>query len=570
MLASSVHENRMNRRSLWALCAIALLPHYAAAQARLEIRTRSILQVALTWDGAVLAASGSLTDDVGAPIPGHEVQLAFSGTTGAAVTRSRASVVTDATGTFTCRASAAPDREWTVVARVAGGAHRDATESSARAQVRKTAVRLIFAAPRESTIELDQTTLEIAVQANAEPPPVGANITLKDELGRVIATGELDQTGLWVARLPTRGIGEVGVGKLVAETSEGPSHLPGHASLDVMRVRHSHVTVDYWNGHARDRIHGSVHDANGAPLPNQAVAITANSQRFATLLTNVGGEYSIGVGDLPRGQTLSIVAIHESPAPWWRGGHSTSLNVILPAPWRPAWWFMGLVALTSAGLLFHIGRPRRRAFKPTREPKGGEPAVDFAAATHASARGSAAIHGQIVDAVTLRAIPGVLVQCVGRSGERSTRSSSNGAFVFDSLVEGNHLLRFTTDGYAETTVELAIPHFGGWTGARIRMQSHRRLALRHYERGLLAWLGRNAQAARITTRDAISLPRGQVSASARHTFEVLTRSFERAYYGQSTATAEDVQIIGSHAEEVEKSISQVPAESFDAPRGPSL
>jgi len=556
----------------WVVTLALAICSHAAAQPRIHVRGGSALQITATADHAVLHTIGLLTDDAGAALGGRMIELSIAAAEDAQLATRRTTTRTNAAGAFRYEFAIDDRQDWTVRASFAGDANIDAAQSSTRTQARKTMVTLTIAEPASRRIDLDQDELIVQIRASSAGSLVGASILLRDELGRTLAAGTVDGGDQWRTTISTARLGSPGTGRLIASFGGDAEHASSEVTLDVLRFRATKVTAKATVTSRRIVVAGVVTDSGGRPLSSQTATVVANGRRIATVLTDSEGKFAVTEDDTwPQAPSYRIVAEHESSAPWWIGGRSAPLNVVVPKPWRPGWWLLALVTVTSAALLVLMtrrDRPGRDGGNATRTGAFGS-RVDLAQPQPQDSP-QQSIRGLVVDSITLRPVVGAAVTCSASKQAFGSVTSVDGAFELLDLPIGNWTLRASAPGYTATSAHVTIPQRGEWTGVRVRLRSLRQSALDHYQRGLVAWLRPTEPAAQLTPREAIALSERHDPGASRNAFQQLATRFEPTYYGAHEPSEAHVERVAADADTVENVIRGTALESFDAPRRRSL
>lgn len=553
---------REERCARFATLAAVVLLHSvpAFASPSVHVRSRSTLTLDPVAGAETPTFAGRLTDDQGSPLSDRAVALITRRDHGA---DSRVIVATDARGSFVHVIADASTRG-VLFGSFAGDDDYDASTSSRPIELTRRAIDLRFDPTTARDLDLDQEAAAIAILARTDTK---LDVKLLDDARQTLASQTLGPEGRTTFSIGSAKLGEPGPGVLTAVFAGDATHLPAETSLDVVRTRHSLVQL---RAAAEGVLSGAVTDRRGKPLSGQTITLTMNGAIEATLITAADGRFELAVPPhWQRGTELVLIARHESNVPWWIGGQSAPLNLLLPHVSQP-WWLIVAFTMVSVVASALLGRRQRRDAPVSRKrERAPAPSIELQPATRTAQHHSLRAH--VVDAISGQAIANALV--VGTSdGQTHLRATTtrDGELITQDLTVATLEIEISAEGYALLQTRIDLPHHGQWHGARIRLLSLRAEALREYRRGLAAAPMRADLINELTPREAQQLHHQQGRPALRPLLERLTRAFEVAYYGWRRPNAETIAELHATADEIEKSHAKSAAESFDAASERSL
>jgi hypothetical protein len=126
-------------------------------------------------------------------------------------------------------------------------------------------------------------------------------------------------------------------------------------------------------------------------------------------------------------------------------------------------------------------------------------------------------------------------------------SDARGTIHSEELASGSYQLSFEAPGYRALRATLEVPHRGEWSGAHVRLESLRDVAVRAWSPLAQQLAGKPEQANALTVREAILRAAHGSTAPPGFASEALQRT-ERAAYAQPSPSDEDVDRVERDAD----------------------
>jgi len=264
-----------------------------------------------------------------------------------------------------------------------------------------------------------------------------------------------------------------------------------------------------------------------------------------TVLTETDGEFT---ADLPaeREGDLQLVARFESDSPGRPSVTSSrvTVRVVASPPLASLLFVFAIVVCLIIALTL-----RRRSGMVLQVP------IDETAPVSSVRQGalttrSASLHGvdgRVRDCSTDSPIAGASFAL--RRGESiimTTSSDGQGTFSFSELEQGPLVLEVRRKGYRDFRVSVTIPHRGEWSGAEVRLESLRQIALAPLRRLARRLLARERTWGIWTNRE-ITHERIEAMLGADNAHELVQR-VDDAYYGNEGPSEADIREIEGLAE----------------------
>jgi hypothetical protein len=237
---------------------------------------------------------------------------------------------------------------------------------------------------------------------------------------------------------------------------------------------------------------------------------------------------------------IELEARFESDAPWIGGSRSERVRLELAAPSGYSVYWLALTPAVIALLLWWLSRRRAALELPPPAKERAEAGVALAQAKPRAVR----LHHLaclVLDARTGRPVADatLTIELAG-AATGSIRGDARGAIRSDELATGSYQLLFEAPGYRALRVAVEAPHRGEWSGAHVRLESLRDVAVRAWSPLAVQLASKPDQANAITVREAIVRSALRSSAQPSFASEALERT-ERAAYERAAPTDEDVQ-----------------------------
>ena len=498
--AFAAHARLCVRRIGTALCGVSLVCAVAArVEAAPSLRVRAHVQLELHTLGSESGAriAGSLRDDLGAPLAGRELLLSAENPDR---TRPRPRTLrTDAEGKFDAPSPCGPESACRISLELEGDAFYEHAQVSHLVEPQKAEVRLQLSEPSALALDLDRVETRVVVQASSALGGAGLLVTLEDELGRKLASGNTADDGRATFDVPSATLGGAGLGELIASTPGDAARTAARSGKAVLRTLGTRVELDAkFDAEARSLQLAVRLNTQRGPIAQRAVGVFAGQQHVATLITDARGaaarSASVDALGLAEGKQ-QLTARFASDLPGLGASESRAVPIsIEPAP-RPNSLWLALPALASIAFAWWSARRRQLGAAGPEAVALREPEVRLGAA----ARGRGPLFtcsGRVEDAESSAPIE-ALLELEHESGAPSAvHAGQDGRFESDTLAPGKYRVRVLAQGYASIAFELDVPHHGTGSDLRIALRSLRALALDTYA----AVLGR-----------AVSEPRAQAS-----------------------------------------------------------
>lgn len=524
-------------------CLASGLPMRARAQSEVRIRCASQLDVTAARAGDRLEVTGRLVDDMIRGIADAVVRIDAreADSTGDA----SASAVTDATGSFTANLAPYGGRSADVRASYEGDAWHDPIEQSVPVEARAQ-VQITWLGAEREPIDLDTPQHRLAVHAASEAGGAGLAIEVRDELGRLLARGQTDAAGDFVATIHARAVGTPGIGRLSARTAADRARAEGRADRTVVRFRSSHLTVAARRLRDALVIDGSLAHAGG-PLGHRAVGLFLGDDHAASVWTEADGRFAFRRAPSAEGEDGTWEVRFDSDAPWIGSSRSGPLRVTREPGVPPR--AMLAVSIALAGVLLVLARARPA---PAQAVSPERPGVTVAGGTGWTRRSHRHVSGSVSDALRDAPVPSARVELrrIGNDAPPVSLALTNeGAFSSPPLAGGEWSLQVDAPGYGRVQAVVAVPHAGQWLRTRVRIETLRAGAMRSYRAVANEVLPDPSLWAYWSERDVLAVA-GEELGSDDAALVRLTEQVERACYGPHAPTEQAVDEIGQRAREV--------------------
>jgi len=397
-------------------------------------------------------------------------------------------------------------------------------------------------------LDLDETAHPVIIRASSAAGVDGLRITVEDELGRPLTSGEMSREGVLHLQVLSADLGAAGPGRIRAASQPDSRRSPSRTEISIVRFRQPQLTLEpteerYLTSDAID-VRGRLSDSAGG-LGDRAVALLVDGDLSRTVLTDADGDF---VAELRIDQPgdLRLVARFESDSP---GRPSVGSDwVLLHVVSGPR--FGGALILVAILISIIIAIVlRRRSGMILQVPANEAAPVPTVRKGELTARTASlfGVDGSVRNCHTEAPVVGATLTL--RRGETTVETASSdakGAFSFGELDRGPLVLEVNRRGYRSFGVRVTIPHRGEWSRAQVRLESLRQIALaplRRLARRLLArertwgiWTNREIASERIEALLGVD------EAAA------LVRRVDDAYYGEDEPNEADIREIEGMAE----------------------
>lgn len=506
---------------------------------RVEAQTRIELSTARV-DGSTRVRA-VLFDDQGALVAGAPLAIRIADATGQLLA-ARPRVLTGNDGAVEIALPAIEERI-SVDARFAGDDYRGQADAVELLDTRLALVELKITAPSPA-IDLRERAVPVRVRARSSGGVAGLRVALNDEIGSALGTAITDGDGVAEIAVETSALGGPGPSKLIAHTDADDTRAAAIAELSIVRWLPSETTLALAQaGQQAIRARGEVR-ANGRGVAGALVGLfTPRGDHVATLRADDHGRYAGTLDQRKVGErgarAIELDARFESDAPWIGSSRSPLARLELATQSTYSWYWLALTPALVALLTWWLSR-RRGAIELEPQPKERAEAGVALAQTKPRAVRLHHFTCVVLDARTGRSVGDATVE-LASDGAASTRvhSDPRGAIRSDELASGSYALLFEAPGYRALRATLDVPHRGEWSGAHVRLENLRDVAVRAWSPLAQQLAGKPEQANALTVREAILRAAQGSTAPPSFANEALQRT-ERAAYAQPAPSDEDV------------------------------
>lgn len=524
--------------------ALNMVPLLGSARAQpvIRVEAQTKLELSTTRAGGATRVRAVLVDDQGAPVVAAPIALRIADASGRELA-AQPRVLTGSDGAFEI-ALPAIDERISVDARFAGDDFRSAASTVELLDTRLALVELRFTAPSAGVIDLREPSVTVRARARSAAGAQGVRVELSDERGAPLGAATTDAQGVVEIALDTRALREPGAGKLIARTLADATRAAVSAELSIVRWLPSQTSLALSQASRKGiRASGAVR-AHERGVAGAIVGLfTPRGDHVATLRADGSGHFDGTFDPKALGErnarSIELEARFESDAPWLGSSRSQRARLELAAPAGYSFYGLALTPAVIAALLWWLSR-RRSLLE--QEPPAKERAEAGVALAQTKPRAVRLYHLAclVLDARTGRPVrEAKLSIALGDQAGRSVRSDARGAIRSEELAPGSYQLLFEAPGYRALRVQIEAPHRGEWSGAHVRLESLRDVAVRAWSPLALQLASKPEQANAITLRETIL--RTALSSNAQPGFasEALERA-ERAAYERSAPTDADV------------------------------
>ena len=311
--------------SLASVSASAPIAH-AAPSLRVRAKVHIELQTERVGDGVRL--HGTLRDDLAAPLSGRELQLRVQAVPATARPQLR-SLHTDVSGRFSTLLSAREPAERALVT-FEGDDYYERAETSQVIDVERSELSLRFAEPDDWRIPLDQKATRIELHADSELGGADLPIVVQDELGRPIAQGTTDRSGVLILEISNQWLGDVGLGEFNASCEGDATRGAARVTQPVLRTRKTELGLRVQSDAKTQTLHVALRlsSATGG-LAQRAVGVFVDGTHLITLLTDQRGEatrdFALASTNIRAGSHRAS-ARFESDTPGWIASQSVRVS----------------------------------------------------------------------------------------------------------------------------------------------------------------------------------------------------------------------------------------------------
>jgi hypothetical protein len=533
-----------------------LLAGPASAQTgpRVVVRAETRIELRVERDpDAAPHLVGTLRDELGAPLDGRPIDVSvWSDEAGESGGRWTAHPRTDGGGGFDVLLGSAASGWWASASFLGDELHIG-TEARQRIDLELAHVSLTLHLADRGVLDLDRPQHEVRVTASSVAGGAGLLISLRNELGVVLAEGRTDEAADLVLAVASDRLGPASAGRLIALSAPDARRSAAQAEVPIVRRRPTTLTLtraEGDDGAERASLSGALRDAEG-PRAREAVALFARPERhLGTALTDEAGRFhfdltAAAVSGL--GAEIALVARFESDAPWIGASESA-----------PVWWSLrpplagGSVVLGAISLLLVLAAlgllSRRPGAAASRAAEPGRTSLELGERTRERLT---EISGGVRDARTGNTVA-ARVEVAGQVQV----TDADGRFLLHP-APGRHRFLLRAEGYAPLEAEVTVPHRGEHRGMRVRLWAMRDLALAPLRPIALALLPSADLWSLWTQRELLAALRK----AGREPPELadLIERVERACYDEAPPAEEELAAIRETARRVEAALAAAKA-----------
>lgn len=444
-----MHRVRRDPREVRSHLPFALLLVWWAASAAhaqpvLRVRGGSRIEVWAEANDGAFQLRGVLRDEVGTPLPAHELRVSAGARSGR--------VVTDADGRFVFpRASAE-----TAVVEFVGTDDYGPSEVSTRIEADRARVSLAVAMANDSQLVLDEPEHVVLVTASSTRSSDGLVIHLEDDTGGVRLSATTNASGAATFRVPSVTLGTTGSGRLTVRSEEDATRLPAQTEIPIERVRRPQLT---WEGSLAGRFR-----VRGGRVDRRAIELRINGEPVATVFTDASGHFRFDAERVAP-PTGPVVAHFTPDTPWILSADTPELTWVAAPRFRFPWRF-ALASCAALGVaLVYAASARKSSHDESRQGVRAARARDLRPTR------------TLIDGTVCRLGGASLGSATVRVNGRQVVVGERGDFSLD-LPSGAHCVEFEAPGFEPERRDLSIPHRGEWTGFRVTLVATRDLASR--------------------------------------------------------------------------------------------
>ena len=443
------------------------------AETRIELRTR-------VADERILL-EGALRDDLGNDLAGREVLLQASPEGSSESIRRRLATAPD--GRFRVGLPST-FRIYEVRVGFEGDHLHQRVEVARTLDLTRADVRLEVRLPGGSELNLDEPFHPVEVSAHSDAGGSGLQVTVLDELSRILAEGRTDATGHVRFTVRSDRIGPPGAGRLKVEVRRDATRAEALTEVPVVRFYPTRLSLSADPAEARPAspisFRGHLRSSAG-PLVRRAIGLYEGEQHLTTILTDDTGAFTAALTLPGSDRTALIVARFASDAPGREGSESAPAEVKIQRAAANQWPWLLLPLLACALFLLLTRGQRRVGTDASNERK--RPRVPIETGRRGRRADRNTLSGRIVDAGDDQPLHPARVHLeFGERNEQSLATDESGRFRVEELPEGTWTLRCTAPGYESAKAQITVPHRGEWSNATFRLHRLRDRALAAFRR----------------------------------------------------------------------------------------
>jgi len=526
----------------------------AAAQSGPRVVVRAETRIELRVERAPDAAPhlvGTLRDELGTPLDGRPIDVSvWSDAAADAGGRWTAHPRTDGRGSFDVLLGGAESGWWASASFPGDGLHVG-TEARQRIDLELAHVSLTVHLDDRGVLDLDRPRHAVRIAASSAAGGAGLAVSLRSELGVVLAEGRTDEGAELVLDVPSDRLGPPSAGRLIALSAADALRSAAQAEVPIVRRRPTTLTLAR-AGDDLDRtsLSGELRDAEG-PRAREAVALYASPERYlGTALTDEAGHFAFEVTAASvsgLGAEIALVARFASDAPWIGASESPPVRWSLRPPLADGSAVLGavslLLVLLALGLLWR--RPGSAA------PGAVEPGQTSIELGERTRERITEVSGRVQDARTGSPVA-ARVEIAGQVHV----AGADGRFLLHP-APGRHRLILRAEGYALLEAELTVPHRGEHRGMRVRLPAMRDLALAPL-RPIALQLLPSAELWSLWTQRELLAALRKAGREPPELADLIER-VERACYAESPPAEDELAAIRQTAQRVEATLAAAKA-----------
>jgi hypothetical protein len=519
----------------WFAAALAPPPLWAAPSLRVRAQVGIELQAVPSANG--ISVRGEIRDDLGAALPGRELQLRIEPGAAAGRTQSR-TLHSDGRGRFVSNLGALTNAQISVD--YDGDNYYQRASATRTIEPQRSEVQLEFSEPSQLALSLDQANHSVVLRALSPLGGAGLAISLQDELARPLASGVTDATGTLRLDPSSALLGEPGLGELVATTAGDETRAAARGVKALLRTRATQVEIsaNFAQERALLHLHVRLHTQAG-PLAGRAVGVFIDDAHLATLLTDAHGQATrtLPAQRLQPGRH-SLVARFEGDTPGLLASRSEPLALAIAPHLGPSTLWLLLPALASLGFVLWSLRRGAQPMRDALPSPASAPEVQLGALLRERGAQVFSIEGHVIDGESGIALAALIALLDPIGHELRLEADGGGHFASPDLAAAEYRVLVWMAGYAPARFHVRIPHAGTGSGVRVALRNLRGLALDAYAALAERVFASEATSSMATVRETLA-----AAASGAPSLQQVSMRVEELAYARTMPTEDDLDAL---------------------------
>jgi hypothetical protein len=520
----------------WLAASLAPAPLSAAPSLRVRAQVGIELQTVPTANG--ISVRGEIRDDLGAALLGRELQLRIEPSAATARTQTR-TLRSDGRGRFASSLGALTSGRVSVD--YEGDTYYQRASASQTIEPQRSEVILEFSEPNQLAVSLDEATAAIVVRALSPLGGAGLAIAIEDELARPIAAGVTDATGVLRLNRSSAGLGEPGLGELVAATAGDATRSAARSVKALLRTRATQVELkaNFTQERGLLQLQVRLHTQAGA-LAQRAIGVFIDEAHLATLLSDAKGQSTrtLSAQRLAPGRH-SLVARFEGDTPGLLASRSAPATLLIAPHLGPSPLWLVLPALASLAFVLWSLRRGAQPIRAVLPSPASPPEVQLGAPLRERTQ-RFAIEGRVIDGESGLALPAMIALLDPSGLELRLQADGGGQFTSPDLAAAEYHVLVWAAGYAPAQFEIRIPHAGTGSAVRIALRNLRGLALDAYAELAERVFASEAISSMATVRETLV---AAASGASAHSLQELSQRVEELAYARTLPTEDDLEVL---------------------------